>query len=87
MSACCVKLRSVWNSILHTKQRVFELASRERLIQSRFGVVAVRFSVFNVHCVADKIIGVHNFLTKPLQSEQINPLSISAKIKQFSIEK
>ncbi|WP_157808171.1 hypothetical protein [Helicobacter pylori] len=51
------------------------------MIQSRFGVVAVRFIVFSVSCVADKIIGVHNFLTKPLQSEQINPLPVSAKIQ------
>ncbi|GAA8074845.1 hypothetical protein HpDR115_09650 [Helicobacter pylori] len=40
-----------------------------------------RFSVFNVHCVADTIIGVHIFSTKPLQSEQINLSLISAKIQ------
>ncbi|EJB66979.1 hypothetical protein HPHPH45_1232 [Helicobacter pylori Hp H-45] len=34
-----------------------------------------------MHCVADTMIGVYNFLTKPLQSEQINPSLISAKIQ------
>ncbi|GAA7165249.1 hypothetical protein HpBGD52_09640 [Helicobacter pylori] len=39
-----------------------------------------RFSVFNVHCVADTIIGVHNFFNKTTTKQLIN-LSVVGFLK------